>query len=177
VFFWPVTKKQIHMSDPRCVGIPYMGDPLYGGCPTWGIPYLGDHLCGGSPFGGILYMGDPLYIWGIPYMGIPHAMTGAMAYEQELWPTDSSYGLRTNWRQAICCVTPPGCAHLRANPKKSFHVSRSTMNMMEFHEVLDSVDLPCFPTTSWTGMKSGNSIWRYYINVSLTFHVARKPIK
>ena len=51
------------------------------------------------------------------------------------------------------------------------------MKMMEFHEVLDFVDLPWFPTTSWTGMKSGKSMIRYYSHVSSTFHVSRSTMK
>ena len=42
-----------------------------------------------------------------------------------------------------------------------------TVQMMEFHEVLDFVGLPRFPTTSWTGMKSGKAIIRYYTKVIL----------
>ena len=48
---------------------------------------------------------------------------------------------------------------------------------MEFHEVLDIVILPCFPTTSWIETMSGKSIIRYYIKVLLNFHVSRHTTK
>ena len=49
--------------------------------------------------------------------------------------------------------------------------------MMVFHEALDIVILPCFPSSSWTGMKSGKSTKRYYIKLLLTFHVSRHTTK
>ena len=58
----------------------------------------------------------------------------------------------------------------------TFHVSRHTTKMMEFHEVLDIVILPCFPSSSRTGTKSGKPTKRYYIQLLFT-HVSRHTME